>query len=219
MTPILNGIDECALVDIDDVIKEAHGQKMQGSGYGYSGVCGLEAPLGIVSSQAAAPVIIGSRFRRGATGSRHGAKRFVSNILPTVKRLRSDTATGLVLLRADSAFYGRAVVSAAHHAKAKVSITARMGLAVKRATTFINEDRWTTICHTNAILDETTGKWNSVAEVADVTFTASSSRKKAECIEGRLVVRRIQVLNRKKPPGNPPCPVPTGSTSSSACPP
>jgi hypothetical protein len=158
---IVAGIDEYAVVDIDDTIKEVHRYQKQGSGYGYSGIRGLNALLGIVSTPTAAPIIIGSRLRKGATGSPRGAKRFVADILTTVKRLRSTTITGPVLLRADSAFYGHAVVSAAHHAGTKVSITARMDPAVKRAIGTISGDAWTTIQYTNAILDETTGKWVS----------------------------------------------------------
>jgi hypothetical protein len=201
--PIVAGIDDYALVDIDDTIKEVHGYKKQGSGYGYSGVRGLNAMIGIVSTPAAAPIIIGSRLRRGATGSPRGAKRFIADILTTVRRLRTTTATGPVLLRADSAFYGHAVISTAHHAGARVSITARMDPAVKRAIGVIADDAWETINYTNAILDETTGKWVSVAEVAEVPFTAFSSRKKAERIQGRLIVRRIPELNPKEAVGQP----------------
>ena len=114
LTPIVAGIDDYALVDIDDTIKEVHGYQKQGSGYGYSGVRGLNAPIGIVSTPDAAPLIIGSRLRKGATGSPRGAGKFVGDILATVTRLRSKAATGVVLLRADSAFYNHAVVAAAH---------------------------------------------------------------------------------------------------------
>ena len=203
VAPIVTGIDDFALVDIDDTIKEVHGHHKQGSGYGYSGVRGLNALLGIVSTQFSAPIIIGSRLRRGATGSPRGAKRFVADTLTTVRRLRSATATGVVLLRADSAFYGHAVISTAHHAGAKVSITARMDPAVKSAIGTIGDDAWTTIQYTNAILDETSGKWVSVAEVAGVPFTAFTGRKKGEQIPGRLVVRRIPELNPKETEGQP----------------
>jgi hypothetical protein len=47
----------------------------------------------------------------------------------------------------------------------------------------------------DAIRDESTGPWISKAEVAEVPFTAFRSRKKAERIDGRLVVRRIPDLN------------------------
>lgn len=201
VTSITTGIDDYALVDIDDTIKEVHGYQKQGSGYGYSGVRGLNALIGIVSTPTTAPIIIGSRLRKGAAGSPRGAGKFVGDTLATVRRLRSKTASGLVLLRADSAFYGHAVVSAAHRSGAKVSITARMDPAVKRAIGTITDDAWTTINYTDAIRDETTGAWISSADVAEVAFTAFSSRKKSERIEGRLVVRRIPELNPKAAEG------------------
>lgn len=193
--PIASGIDDYALIDIDDTIKEVHGYRKQGSGYGYSGVRGLNALIGILSTATAAPVIIGARLRKGSSGSPRGAGKFIADILATVKRLRGKDATGLVLLRADSAFYGHPVVAAAHRAGAKVSITARMDPAVKRAIAIINEDAWTTIEYTDAVRDETTGAWISSAEVAETAFTAFVGRKKAERVHGRLVVRRIPELN------------------------
>lgn len=203
LTPIVTGIDDYALVDIDDTIKEVHGYQKQGSGYGYSGVRGLNALIGIVSTSSAAPLIIGSRLRKGAAGSPRGAGKFVGDILATVTRLRARAASGVVLLRADSAFYAHAVVAAAHRGGAKVSITARMDPAVKRAIATITDDQWTTIKYTDAIRDEDTGAWISSAEVAEVAFTAFSSRKKADRITGRLVVRRIPELNPKADQGQP----------------
>jgi len=72
---------------------------------------------------------------------------------------------------------------------------------VKRAIGTIADDAWTTIQYTNAILDESSGKWISVAEVAEVPFTAFSSRKKTDHIVGRLVVRRIPELNPQEASG------------------
>ncbi len=156
---------------------------------------GLNTLLGIVSAATTAPIIIGSRLRKGAAGSLAGAGKFVGDILATVRRLRSASASGLVLLRADSAFYGHAVVLAAHRAGAKVSITAWMDRAVKRAIGAIPDDVWTTIQYTDAIREETTGTRIFSAEVAEIAFTAFSSRKRRERITGRLVVRRIPELN------------------------
>ena len=197
VAPIACGIEDYALVDIDDTIKEVHGYQKQGSGYGYSGVRGLNALIGSLSTAAAAPVIIGTRLRKGSAGSPRGAGKFVGDVMATVKRLHEGEPTGLVLLRADSAFYGHAVVQAAHRAGAKVSITARMDPAVKRAIATIADDVWTTIQYTDAIREETTGAWISSAEVAETAFTAFVGRKKSEHIHGRLVVRRIPELNTK----------------------
>ncbi|WP_460578398.1 IS1380 family transposase, partial [Glaciibacter psychrotolerans] len=130
--PIAAGVDEYALVDIDDTIKEVHGYQKQGSGYGYSGVRGLNALLGILSTETSAPIIVGSRLRKGAANSVRGAGKFVADLLANVTRLRGNGATGTVLLRADSAFYAHTVVAAAGRAGAKVSITARMDPAVKK---------------------------------------------------------------------------------------
>ncbi|WP_460524421.1 transposase family protein, partial [Humibacter antri] len=68
-------------VDVDDTIIEVHGPKKQGAGFGYSGVRGLNALLATVSTQNTAPVIIGQRLRKGATGSPRGAARIVADAL------------------------------------------------------------------------------------------------------------------------------------------
>ena len=68
-TPIVTGIDDFALVDIEDTIKEVHGHQKQGAGFGYSGVRRLNALLAIVSTGLAAPIIVGSRLRKGPTSA------------------------------------------------------------------------------------------------------------------------------------------------------
>lgn len=70
-----------------------------------------------------------------------------------------------------------------------------MDPAVKAAIATIPDDGWETIEYPNAIRDETTGRWISKAEVAEVPFVAFRSRKIAERVEGRLLVRRIPDLN------------------------
>src|SRR5882757_8402655 len=58
-TPLLAGINGPLLVDIDDTIVEVYGHAKQGSGYGYSGVRGLNALIATVTTAQAAPVIAG----------------------------------------------------------------------------------------------------------------------------------------------------------------
>ena len=60
---------------------------------------------------------------------------------------------------------------------------------------FLDDDAWTAIEYTDAVYDETTQRWISRAEVAEIAFTAFGSRTAAEQISGRLVVRRIPDLN------------------------
>jgi hypothetical protein len=81
---------------------------------------------------------------------------------------------------------------------ADVSVTVRQDKRVKAAIAAIADDAWTTIQYTDAIYDEATGEWISRAEVAEIPFTAFASRRTAERVPGRLVVRRIPDLNTGK---------------------
>lgn len=194
-TPVVAGIDGPVCVDVDDTIIEVHGYAKQGSGYGYSGVRGLNALIATVTTGEGAPVITGQRLRRGSCGSPRGAARMIGDTLATVKRLRSPQATTKPLVRMDSAFYGYPSVAAAIRGGADVSVTVRLDPKVKAAIAHIDDDAWTPIEYTDAIYDDTTGQWISRAEVAEIGFTAFSSRKAAEQIDGRLVVRRIPDFN------------------------
>src|SRR5665811_594431 len=194
-TPVAAGVDAYALVDIDDTIIEVHGYTKQGSGYGYSGVRGLNAILATLTTKSTAPVIVAQRLRKGSCGSPRGAKRLVIDALTTVKKLRTSPTDGKVLLRADSAFYGHGPVGAAVRAGAQVSVTVRLDPTVKAAIAAIPNDAWAPIQYTNAVFDQTSQAWISAAEVAEIRFTAFAAQKKTDQVPGRLVVRRIPDLN------------------------
>lgn len=187
-------------IDVDDTIIEVHGYAKQGSGYGYSKVRGLNAVLATASREDTAPVIIAQRLRKGAANSARGANKFVTEALGTLKRTKTP---GPVVCRFDSAYYGHPTVSAALAGGAEVTVTVPMNKAVKRSITQIPEEAWTPIKYTNAVYDEDAQAWVSVAEVAEIEFTAFTGRKKAERVPGRLVVRRIPELNPKAAQGQP----------------
>jgi len=192
--------DAMVLVDIDDSIIEVHGHAKQGASFGYTRVRGLNMLLATASTAASAPVIVAQRLRKGSCGSPRGAKRLVADALKTVRSLRPDDSSGPVLLRADSAFYGKPTIGAAVRAGAQVSVTVRMTPNIKAAIATIADDAWTAIEYTDAIVDEQTGQLISRAEVAEVPFTAFASGRKDERVPGRLVVRRIPDFNE---PANP----------------
>ena len=198
-SPLLAGADQVAYLDIDDTIKATYGYAKQGAGYGYSGVKGLNALLAVVSTPISAPVIAATRLRRGATNCAKGAARLVADALVTAAKAG---ATGQVTVRADSAYYNHDVIAAARTGGARFSITARMDPAVTRAITQIPDDAWVGITYPHAIWDEDEHRWVSDAQVAEIAFTAFTSRKKAEHIGARLIVRRVKRLN--------PATVPTG---------
>lgn len=62
---------------------------------------------------------------------------------------------------------------------------------MRAAISAIAEDAWTAIAYTVAIFDEGTRQWISRAEVAEIPFTAFTSKAKNAQVLGRLVVRRI----------------------------
>jgi len=108
--PLLVGADQVAFLDIDDTIKATYGHKKQGAGYGYSGGKGLNVLLATCSTPVSAPVIAATRLRRGPTNSAKGAARLVADALVTAAKAG---ATGVVTVRADSAYYNHDVIAAA----------------------------------------------------------------------------------------------------------
>ena len=106
----------------------------------------------------------------------------------------------MVTVRADSAYYGHDVVAAARRGGARFSITVRMNPTVVKAISGIEESAWVPIHYPNAIWDEDEQRLVSDAEVAEVPYTAFTSRPKADHISARLIVRRIKRLNPKAVP-------------------
>jgi len=196
-TPLLPGAQTVTYVDIDDTIRQTHGYAKQGVGYGYSGVKGLNALIATVSTPLAAPVIAATRLRKGSANSARGAARLVADALITARAAGAGgpEANGLVLLRADSAFYGHDTIAAARRHGARFSVTARSTATVQAAISRIPDTAWTPIRYTDAVWDEEGQCWISDAEVAETPFTAFTSRRKAEHISARLVIRRVKRLN------------------------
>jgi hypothetical protein len=207
-----------ALLDVDDTIIEVHGHAKQGAGFGYSGVRGLNALLATLVTTTTAPVIVAQRLRKGAAGSPRGAKRLVADALKTARRLLGSAQ--LVLVRMDSAFYGRGPVHAALAGGAAVSVTVRMDRAVKKAIATIPADAWATIEYTDAVFDEATGRWISREEVAELGFTAFSAQKKSEQVLGGwwCAGSPTSTPRHTGPPVSTPCSTCGASTRSSPLP-
>ena len=191
-TPLLPGADRVAYVDIDDTIRRTYGYSKQGAGYGYSKVKGLNALLAVLSTPLAAPVIAATRLRKGATASVRGAASFAAEALRTA---RACGASGLLTLRADSAFYASEVIAACRALGARFSITARMNASIRKAIATIEEGAWTAIRYPKALWDEEGQCWISDAEIAEVPYTAFTSKPKKQQVTARLLVRRVKRLN------------------------
>jgi len=202
-TPLLAGADQVAYVDVDDTVKATYGYAKQGAGFGYSGVKGLNALIATVSTPLSAPVICATRLRKGSTNSARGAAKLVAEALTAAKAAGAGgpDGTGLIILRADSAFYSYDVIAAARRAMVRFSITARMNPAVTAAIGSIEQDHWTPITYPDAVWDDDEQRLISDAEIAEIDYTAFTSRRKADHIEGRLIVRRVKRLNPKNKTG------------------
>ena len=122
-----------------------------------------------LSTPTSAPLIAATRLRKGGANSARGAARLVADALATTKACGGG---GLVIVRADCAYYNHDVVAAAGRGGARFSITARMDPAVTRACSGIAEDAWTPIHYPNALWDEDEQRLVSDAEVAETPFTA-----------------------------------------------
>jgi hypothetical protein len=196
-TPLLPGACQVAHVDIDDTIRRTYGYVKQGAGYGYSKVKGLNALLGIVSTPLAAPVIAATRLRKGPTNSARGAAAFVTE---TIRTARASGASGLLIMRADSAYYNADVINACRALDARFSITVRLNASVKTAIAGIDETAWTPIKYPQAVWDEEGQCWISDAEIAETPYTAFTSKPKKQQVTARLIVRRVKRLGTSTVP-------------------
>ncbi|MET7846578.1 IS1380 family transposase [Streptomyces sp. NPDC005356] len=192
-TPLLPGADAMAFIDVDSTHKRVYGRTKQGAEYGrFKGIRTLHPLLATVCTPGSRPVIAGVRMRRGKAADSRGAPKFVSEALATAVEAG---CTGTRILRADSQFYNAGVIAACRRAGAHFSITTGMNPSIKRAVHSIPDEEWQQISYPTAVPDPATGELISDAEVAEIPqYTAFSSRKKAERVTARLIVRRVRDL-------------------------
>ena len=198
--PLLPGKETLAFLDIDSQQKRVYGHNKQGAAFGHTKiqgksllVRGLNALAATISTPLSAPVIAATRLRGGSAGSARGAASFARQAVGTA---RDTGCSGILVARADSAFYSAAFTGAVRAAGAFFSVTVAMNPHVQAAIAAIGEDAWTPIRYPRAIWDDQLRCWVSDAEVAEVEYTAFTS-KKGQAITARLIVRRVKDLNRK----------------------
>lgn len=166
-------------IDIDSTIVEVQGRHKQGAAFGYTKVRGYHPQL---ATCAQTGQVLMSRLRGGSAGAARGAASFLTE---TVSRVRAAGATGQLTLRADSAFYSRAVLSTAAKFDVRFSITARQDKRIRAAIDAIADDAWQPIPYWLST-PEVSG-----ADIAEVPFTVFASDKR-HARQVRLVVRRVR---------------------------
>ena len=203
--PLLPGADVLAFIDIDSTQKRVYGHKKEGARFGHTKiqgksvlVRGLNALIAAVSTPLAAPVAAATRLRGGNAPSARGAASLAAQAIGTA---RDCGCTGTIVVRMDSAYYAAAVIAAVRRNGARFSVTAPVTAAIRAAIAAIPEDAWMPIRYPQAIWDDQLGCWVSDAEVAETTYTAFTSKKKALHVTARLIVRRVRDKNTKAAPG------------------
>jgi hypothetical protein len=102
--------------------------------------------------------LVDARLRGGPAGSPPRAAGLVAEALAVAREVG---AVGLVLLRADSAYYTAKVIAAARRAGARFSITVPSNPALRTAIAAIAEQEWTAIHYPGAVWDEAAGTLTS----------------------------------------------------------
>jgi hypothetical protein len=197
--PLLPGSDEVVFVDIDSTHRRVYGYAKQGAAVGrLKGKKTLHPLIVTASTPIARPVVVAIRMRKGKAADVRGAPRLLAEALATV---RAIAPTALIVVRGDSKFYTADVVATAARYDAAVSLTTGSNPSINAAITTIGDTAWTAIHYPNAFVDEDTGQLVSDAEVAEIGYTAFTSRPKKHRVAGRLIVRRVKRLNPKTAPG------------------
>lgn len=196
-TSLLTGADQVTYVDVDSLLRRVYGKAKQAAGFGHTKVGGypvllrgLSPLIATLSTPVAAPVIAVARLRGGSAGSARGAASLVAEALAVAREVG---AAGLVLLRADSAYYTAKVIATARRAGARFSITVPITRGVRTAIAAIADDAWTAIRYPQAVWDEQGQCWISDAHVAEITYTAFAGTRYE--VTARLIVRRVRCPN------------------------
>jgi hypothetical protein len=164
-------------IDLDSTIVAVHGRAKQGAAFGYTKVRGYHPQL---ATCAQTRQVLMCRLRGGSAGAARGAKSFLTE---TISRVRNAGASGQLTVRADSAFYSKAVLHTAAAFDVRFSITVRQDKRIRAAIATIDEQAWPPIPYWLSS-PEVSG-----ADVAEITYTAFTG---THALPVRLIVRRVR---------------------------
>jgi hypothetical protein len=170
------GPSEKVTLDLDSTHCESYGLGKQGAWkVDRHGQRGLHPLVAVVDGY---DQIAATRLREGPANDARGVASFATE---AINRVRAAGATGPMALRADSGFYGRALINACRAADVRFSVTVRMNPYLREAIEAIEEAAWT---------DIPAAQWqpnDGAAQVAETTIPAF----KGDTEHVRLVVRRV----------------------------
>jgi hypothetical protein len=165
-------------IDVDSTIVPVFGRSKQGAAFGYTNIRGYHPQLATLAETGQ---VLFCRLRGGAAGAARGAQSFLTE---TISRARGSGATGQLTVRADSAFYSKAVLHTAKRFGVRFSVTARQDKRIRAAIEAIEHSAWQPIPYWLST-PEVSG-----ADVAETSYTAFAGTKHA--LDVRLIVRRVR---------------------------
>ncbi|MGH7320605.1 MAG: IS1380 family transposase [Candidatus Rokuibacteriota bacterium] len=162
-------------IDLDSTICETYGLAKQGARHHtYSHVRGYHPLLAIAAGTGD---LLMARLREGRANTARGAAHFLRE---TIGRVRQAGASGELTVRADSGFYGHAVVAVCRAMQVRFSITVRQQRSVGRLIEAIPETSWSPIPY-----------WlDGGADVAETSSVPFADQPDARPV--RLIVRRVR---------------------------
>jgi hypothetical protein len=95
----------------------------------------------------------------------------------------------LIVLRGDSAFYSRKVITTCRRAQVRFSVTIRVDKKVKRSIEAIPADAWVGIEYPQPVWDDQQQRFVSRAQIVETRYTAFEGTR--DEVTARLIVRRI----------------------------
>jgi hypothetical protein len=165
-------------IDVDSTIVPVFGRSKQGAAFGYTNIRGYHPQLATLAETGQ---VLFCRLRGGAAGAARGAQSFLTE---TISRARGSGATGQLTVRADSAFYSKAVLHTAKKFGVRFSVTAPQDKRIRAAIEAIEHSAWQPIPYWLST-PEVSG-----ADVAETGYTAFAGTKHA--LDLRLIVRRVR---------------------------
>jgi hypothetical protein len=165
-------------IDVDSTIVPVFGRSKQGAAFGYTNIRGYHPQLATLAETGQ---VLFCRLRGGAAGAARGAQSFLTE---TISRARGSGATGQLTVRADSAFYSKAVLHTAKKFGVRFSVTAPQDKRIRAAIEAIEHSAWQPIPYWLST-PEVSG-----ADVAETSYTAFAGTKHA--LDVRLIVRRVR---------------------------
>jgi Transposase DDE domain group 1 len=192
-TPLLPGIEQRAFCDIDSLLRPVYGHQKQGASFGHAKIAGrallrkgLSPQITTISTATAAPVIAEARLRSGRAGSGRAAASQLKTAIGTARALGAAT----IMVRGDSAFGTKKVISACVAEGVEFSLSVSRNQRLNAAIEAIDEHAWTPVHYPGAVTDPDTGALISDAEVAETPYPLRLGRGRTLIV--RLVVRRVK---------------------------